>query len=126
MEAVSSYGLPSCIRTDQGRENVLIAQHMLENRRLDHGSVLTGSSVHNQRVERLWKDMHDCVTKLFYKLFYYLEELGTLNPNDDVHIFALHLYIFRKWYDSNALKYKASYLLRHLVLGLLVLRHLLA
>ena len=32
----------------------------------------------------------------------------------------------RKWYDSNALKYKVSYLLRRLVLGLLVLRHLLA
>ena len=89
LEAVSTYGLPSRIRTDQGRENTLIAQHMLENRGLNRASVLTGSSVHNQRVERLWRDMHDCVTKLFYRLFYYLEELGILNPDDDVHIFAL-------------------------------------
>ena len=41
-------------------------------------------------------------------------------------IIITHIFALRKWYDSNALKYKASYLLRHLVLGLLVLRHLLA
>jgi len=34
-----------------------------------------------------------CVTKLFYKLFYYLEELGLLDHNNDVHIYALY-YIF--------------------------------
>ena len=48
LEAVTNYGLPSRIRTDQRRENVLIAQHMLENCGLDRGSVLTESSVGNQ------------------------------------------------------------------------------
>ena len=93
LKAISTYGLPSRIRTDQGRENTLIAQHMLENRGLNRASVLTGSSVHNQHVERLWRDIHDCVTKLFYRLFYYLEELGIFNPNDDIYIFALR-YIY--------------------------------
>jgi len=37
--------------------------------------------------------MHECVTKLFYRLFYFLEEFGILNPDNEVHLFALH-YIY--------------------------------
>ena len=66
---------------------------MLEHCGTGCGCVILGSSLHNQRIERLWSDLHDCVTKLFYKLFYYLEELGLLDQNNNVHIYALH-YIF--------------------------------
>jgi len=57
--------------------------------------MLVGSSVHNQRIERLWQDMHRCVTLLYYRLFYYLEHLGLLNPLSDVHLSALH-YVYLK------------------------------
>ena len=93
LEGVRHYSLPSRVRCDQGRENTLVAAHMLENHGLDRRSVIVGSSVHNQRIERLWRDMHRCVTQLFYKLFYYLEHNNYLNPLNEAHITALH-YIF--------------------------------
>ena len=52
--------------------------------------MITGSSVHNQGIEHLWQDMHRCAIKLFYRLFYCLKEQGVLDPDNDVHIYALH------------------------------------
>lgn len=93
LQAVRQYGLPSRIRCDQGRENVRVAQHMLRHRGIERRSVLVGSSVHNQRIERLWKDSHRCVTSTFYRLFYYLEQNDLLDPINEEHLFALH-YVF--------------------------------
>ena len=70
-----------------------IAQHMLHYRGVERRSVLVGSSVHNQRIERLWKDSHRCVTSVFYRLFYYLEQNDLLDPISEKHIFAIH-YVF--------------------------------
>ena len=42
LEAVQQYHLPSRIRTDQGGENVMVAQHMLEKRGPERRSVIVG------------------------------------------------------------------------------------
>ena len=56
LDAVRQFGIPSRVRSDQGGENILVAQHM--HRGDGRGSIITGASTHNQRIERFWRDMH--------------------------------------------------------------------
>ena len=56
-EGVSRYGLPDHVSSDHGGENVGVWRFMIANHNLDYACVISGSSVHNQRIERLWRDV---------------------------------------------------------------------
>ena len=89
-EGVATYGLPLKIRTDHGLENVYAARYMLQHRGTDRGSVLTGRSVHNVRVERLHRDVYAGVLSYYASLFTQMESEGILNVDDEQHLFVLH------------------------------------
>lgn len=46
--------------------------------------------MHNQRIERLWRDVHTQVTSFFYNTFYALEDSGKLDINNQNDMLALH------------------------------------
>ena len=88
--ATRKYFIPSRIRCDKGSENIEVAKYMLLHRGIERNSVITGSPVHNQRIERLWRDVFRAVGFTFYKLFYGLEAMQLLDPLNCHHLYALH------------------------------------
>ena len=54
-EAVDEYCLPERVRSDLGGENVEVWRFMIE-QHSSESRVITGSSTHNERIERQWRN----------------------------------------------------------------------
>lgn len=56
----------------------------------DESCVIVGSSTHNERIERLWRDVRTSVLQPFTETFRSLESEDSLDPLNDIDLFCLH------------------------------------
>ena len=108
LAATEEYCWPSRVRTNKGGENVVVARLMMERRGEGRGSILQGSSVHNQRIEQLWRDMRKMVSEYYRRLFYFLESHLLLDPIREVDLFSLH-FVFIPRINNSLSQFRASW-----------------
>lgn len=108
IKATYQFGTPSRVRSDHGTENVGVWRFMEEVRGRDRNSYIAGRSVHNCRIERLWRDVYTCVISTYVQLFTYMEEEGILNADNDADIFCLH-YIFVPRINNSLLSFREAW-----------------
>ena len=102
------YGVPSHVRADRGGENIRVAEYMISQRGDGRGSFIFGKGVHNQRIERMWRDVFSGCLVQYYGLFYHMEDIGILNVENQVHIFCLH-YIFLPRINSSLQQFLSAW-----------------
>ena len=93
VRATDIYKVPFRVCVDHGGENNLICVIMELLRGPGRGSAIKCKSVHNQRIERAWVDVWNGATNVFYDIFDFLEQRGSIDINNDEQLWALH-YIF--------------------------------
>ncbi|KAJ3515573.1 hypothetical protein NMY22_g14424 [Coprinellus aureogranulatus] len=89
--AVAQYGWPSRVRGDFGTENNEIERMMIRKWGSQHRPYLRGRSINNIRIERLWRDVRKDSLERFRQLFLHMEDVGLLDPNNQLHLLALYI-----------------------------------
>lgn len=104
----SHYGVPSCVRSHRGGENIRIA-HFMWSQRPQFQAMIMGRSVHIQQIERLWRDVFQGCISLYYELFTHLEMIGILDPSSELHLFILH-YLYKEHIQRSLDRFKQAYI----------------
>lgn len=102
------YNCPLQIRCDKGGENVDVARFMLDIYSGNPHCVITGSSNHNQRIERSWRDIYEKDLEFYHNMFDYFADDLHYNFTHDINLFVLH-YLFEIHIGDALHKFRLSW-----------------
>ena len=93
--AVIKYGCPRVLRTDAGTENVLVGKFQLiawgmGNGEFNNLPFLVGKFTHNQRIERLWRDVREGGFQPFRDKRAEMIRSNQFDPNSNDHDWIWH------------------------------------
>ncbi|KAG6914284.1 hypothetical protein DXG01_001300 [Tephrocybe rancida] len=88
---VEVYGWPSRVQADFGTENNRVEVIMIDKWGAAHRAYLRGRSIHNVRIERLWRDVRRYALEFFRQIFLHLEQSGLLDMEEPAHRIVLYL-----------------------------------
>ena len=91
-----------------GLENIDVGSFMLDTRGCNRGSIITGNSIHNQRIERLWREVNRIVMSRFLNVFLFLENRGVFIPTDEIHLYCLHI-VYRPLINAALAEFAAQW-----------------
>ena len=92
-DAILRFRCQHRIQDGYDTEHIDVARWILNHHGGHTKPFLTGLSVHNQRIERLWLDVRIYVLQQFTNRFRFYENIGVLDPVNEKHLFAL-LYVY--------------------------------
>ncbi|KAL0569464.1 hypothetical protein V5O48_012504 [Marasmius crinis-equi] len=107
-EAIQVHGCPSRARGDHGTENVMVVEFMEAMKGSGRGSYIFGKSIHNIRIERLWRDVTLGFGGKWKYFFEKLEQHEYLNCENSAHIWLLH-FLFLDAINHDALRWAEAW-----------------
>jgi hypothetical protein len=105
IDGVNEYTLPSRVRTDKGTENIRVGEYMLITRGLNRGSIITGKSTRNQRIERFWRDVRKEVLNYYLILFNFWVDEHHLDFTTSRTKFIIH-YLFMNRINDDLARFR--------------------
>ena len=89
LKVVQACSCPLHVRGDRRVENTQVADYMINQGGSCRNHFICGQSVHNQSIERLWRNLYTGCTVIYYRLFYYMKDIKILDPDNHLDLFCL-------------------------------------